>query len=123
MARSIVHDDPECKPFDGFNASDEGLSICLANNVVPELILALFQGRVRWDQWVSRARVIDRLLDPDSPIFPNDDESASLFFAPPKRTAISRAEHNRAMWQTLMRAQSAEDLEAGPTFRGSDGVV
>ena len=120
--RGIVHGVPECQPLERFDAHAAGLSICLANNVVPELVVALFQGRVRWDQWTSRASFVDRLLDPDFPVFPSDDETRSLFFAPPKRTTISRAEHNEAIWRLLVRAKSATDLESGPPFLGSDGV-
>lgn len=120
--RGIVYADTEYGDFDGFDPKEVGLSICLANNAVPELALALFEGRIAWDRWSERVGVVTALLDPDSPLFPSDDESQFLFLAPPRRTLISRREHGIAIWRFLSQARGPADLAAGPPFEGSDGV-
>jgi hypothetical protein len=120
--RGILYADAEYRDFDSFAPKEAGISVCLANNAVPELALALFEGRIAWNRWSARVGVVTALLDPESPLFPSDDESQSLFFAPPRRTSISRREHGIAIWRFLSQARALSDLEAGPTFEGSDGV-
>jgi hypothetical protein len=75
--RGIVYADTEYGDFDGFDPKEAGLSICLANNAVPELALVLFEGRITWDRWSERVGVVTALLDPESPLFPSDANRSS----------------------------------------------
>lgn len=122
VVRAMVHMDLACLALEELYPADADLSVCLANNAIPELVLMLFEERLPWRQWSARVSAVHRLLDQESPVFSSDDESLLLYFAPPRRTAILRNEHNRAMWQMLATAKCLEDLESGPPFIGSDGV-
>jgi hypothetical protein len=122
--RAWIHGAKEGTPLSGLERHAGALSIALANNVVAELTLALYHGRVSWTDWTARANLLDRILDKGSPIFPDDRElqRTAIGSESPSRSPLPRHEHSRAIWALLVKACCPADLETGPTFTGSDGV-
>jgi hypothetical protein len=122
--RAWIHRANEGIPLSGLERHAGALSIALANNVVTELTLALYDGRVSWTDWTARGALLDRILDKSSPIFPDDGElqGTAIGAASPSDSPLPRHEHSRAIWALLLKARSRADLETGPTFFGSDGV-
>ena len=123
IVRGVVHGDANAKPLTLVDPAASGLSIALANNVVPEILLALYEGRVAWLDWAARIHLIDRLLDPTWPIFPNEAEMMILGELSPMRPARKvDGPHTRAIWALLRDATKSEDLETGRPFLRSDGI-
>ena len=58
--RGILHADAGYRDFDTFDPREADLSSGLANSAVPELALALFEGRIAWNLWSQRVGVVTR---------------------------------------------------------------
>jgi hypothetical protein len=115
----------EAEPLACLEGHLRKLSIALANNAIPELALALHEGRIPWTVWSARAPLLDRILDGASPVFPDDQEllRTAIEAAPPRPAAFSRREHFRAIWRTMSRARCPADLVSSPAFLGPDGAM
>lgn len=122
-ARGVIYGDAPATPLEEFPNPNQSVSFALADNAVVEVALALYEERFSWDVWTSRVRVIDRLLDRRSPIFPDDEEIRKIWIGPKPIVSpgVPRQEHMRAIWELLRRARTPADLASGPTFTGSDG--
>jgi hypothetical protein len=115
----------EAEPLACLEGHLRELSVALANNAIPELALALHEGRIPWTTWILRAPLLGRILDVTSPVFPDDQEllHTAIEETPPCPAAISRREHFRAIWRTMSSARCHADLTSSPAFLGSDGAM
>jgi hypothetical protein len=116
--RGLIHGDAAVSALEDLHDHVTGLSIAVANNAVPELVVALHQGRLQWDKWSSRVFLLDRIVDPALPVLPDDAELGRVATGPEleRRSALSRAEHSRAIRALLRVARGPQDLERGPSF-------
>ena len=122
VVRSYVHGDQTAQPLASLSPHDQGLSVALANSAVAELTIQLVEGRLTWDDWGRRIPDIDRVVDQESPIGPNEAEwqSAGNRWAVPT-LPVSRADHMRAIWSLLRGARSTADLTTGTELVGASG--
>jgi hypothetical protein len=122
VVRGYVHGDPTAQPLASLSPHDQGLSVALVNSAVAELTIQLVEGRLTWDDWGRRIPDIDRVVDQESPIGPNETEweSAGNRWAVPT-LPVSRADHMRAMWSVLRGARSTADLTTGTELVGAGG--
>jgi hypothetical protein len=121
VARAAIYGDEAAEALERLD-SNASVSLCLANNAVPELVLALLEGRIAWSLWTARVSVLDRLLDPTWPVFPSDREMPVVNeVSSPQLDRRASGPHTRAIWDLLRKSTSSSDLEEGPPFVGSDG--
>jgi hypothetical protein len=124
VVRSAIHGDEAARPLAGLDPARHGLSLAIARNAVAELTQALLEGRLPWDAWGRRIPEVDRLIERESPISPDEAEWLSIGCTwDPPRLPVSRAEHMRAIWSVLSGARASADLAAGTTLVGEGGFV
>jgi hypothetical protein len=104
VVRHVISDDRRAIDLSRLAKSKGGHPISLSVPTVLELIAALLDGRIPFEQWKARVGLLDQVLDPAHPIVPG----APSTFAP-----VSDPSVYRRGWDLLREATSLTDLTDG----------
>jgi hypothetical protein len=107
--RAYAQRDPWADRFHRLADHLDKIRITIIDGCLAELVAQIEEGRFPWDMWLPASAVLERIVDPSSPITtPWQDPSYTTRFS--RRDREEARYHEKTVWQALLRARRLEDL-------------
>ena len=117
--RNIIHHDQPAINTDLLAAGRPGIVVSVGEPAFAEIVAAIHERRVGWDDWRAAISTLDRILDPNLPVLPGRRELAEYVAG---QLSTDHMAHIQAGWRHIAESQSPESLIRTSSYRDSAGI-
>lgn len=115
--RNLIHSSEPLADFEQLRAN-ETINVSIAEPAFAELICAVQQGRVGWEDWRTALATLAQTLDTELPVLPGRQQLCEMAInqVPPNAVA-----HIQNGWTHLVEAEQQSHLSRRRTYTAADG--